>query len=120
MSIRCGDGAIQRRFDTAESVPIQQRPQKRERRRIACRHLEVELRKAAGIRASRIEDANEWSRDTEAPSQVLRDAVANRGTPDRRGIVTPGSSQKRSDRTALRLEQGVNPLRWDHRPGREP
>jgi len=95
----------------AECVAIQQRPQEREGSWIVNGDLEVELRKPAGISTSPIEDANEWACDTQAPSQALGDTVAHRDPPDGRGIVVPRRYEKSGNRTALGLEQRVEPRR---------
>ena len=109
--IRRCDGAIKCRVGAVEGFMIQQGPQKRERHGIVRRDLEVELCKPAGIGTGRVEDVNEWSCDTKAPSEALGDTVTHRGSPGRRGILAPRGYEKSGNRAALRLEQRREPHR---------
>src|SRR5512133_1844933 len=102
--IRLVDGAIELGVTSEKGVAIQEHPEKRERRRIVSRNLEIELRKPPGVRAGRIEDANDRPRDAEAPSQTVTDAVAHSLTPCGRRVVSPGGHEKSGNPGTLGLQ----------------
>ena len=107
MAVRQRNGPIERRFFAAERVAIQQRPQEREGSWIVNGDFEVELRKAPGVRTSGVEDSNGWSRDRDAPSQAVGDAVAHRITPRGRRIASPRRGEKNSNRRPIGLQKRV-------------
>ena len=83
-----------------------------------CDDLEIELRKAPGIGAGCIDDADCRSRQAEAPSQTVGDTVAHCDTPYDAGILSPGRDDKGGNRCSIHLEQTMKAVGGTGQPRR--